>query len=62
MAAEGSQEEIWKACWKVWKIHKGGWTPLKFSWKSGNLLASIEDILEVFNRGCQVSGLIVKFP
>ena len=59
MAAEGSQEKIWKTFWKVWKIQKGGRRRLKLSWKSRKVLASIEDILEVFNRGCQVSGLIV---
>jgi hypothetical protein len=35
MAAKGRQEKIWKTCWKVWKIHKGGWRLIKYSWISG---------------------------
>jgi hypothetical protein len=37
------------------EIHEGGRRRLTFSWKSGKVLASIEDILEVFNSSLRIN-------
>jgi hypothetical protein len=56
MEVKGCQEKIWKTCLKVWKIH------ILSLRKSGKVLVSIEDILKVFNRGCEVSRRSGSLP